>query len=65
MPVEDFAPNIFAITGTTTIPRPPRPVFAIPIPIAQRAIIIRSKELISKEWIKDRIGRVLEAVFYI
>jgi hypothetical protein len=55
MPVEDFAPNIFAITGTTTIPKPPRPVFAMPIPIAQRPIMIISKELRSRECKKDKI----------
>ena len=53
--MEDFAPNIFAITGTTTIPKPPRPVFAIPIPIAQRPIMRISKELRSRECKIDKI----------
>ena len=34
MPVDDLEPKTFARTGTTTIPRPPSPVFAIPTPIA-------------------------------
>jgi hypothetical protein len=41
-PVDDLAPNIFARTGTTTIPKPPKPVFAIPIPIAHNPMIISS-----------------------
>ena len=45
IPVEDFDPKILASTGTTTIPRPPSPVFAIPTPIAHKRTMANSKEV--------------------
>ena len=49
MPVEDFDPNILARIGTTTIPSPPNPVFAIPTPIPHKAISKSSKDVKPKE----------------
>ena len=45
IPVEDLDPKILASTGTTTIPRPPNPVFAIPTPIAHKTTMVNSKEV--------------------
>ena len=45
IPVEDFDPKILASTGTTTIPRPPNPVFAIPTPVAHKSTMANSKEV--------------------
>ena len=45
IPVEDLEPKILASTGTTTIPRPPRPVFAIPMAIAHKSTMTYSKVL--------------------
>ena len=45
IPVEDFDPKILASTGTTTIPRPPNPVFAIPTPIAHKSTIAKSEQV--------------------
>ena len=45
IPVEDLDPKILASTGTTTIPKPPRPVFAIPTPAAHKSTMANSKEL--------------------
>ena len=43
--VEDFDPKILASTGTTPIPKPPNPVFAIPTPTAHKSTTANSKEV--------------------
>ena len=45
IPVEDLDQKILASTGTTTIPRPPNPVLAIPTPIAHKSTMANSKEV--------------------
>ena len=45
IPVEDLDPKILASTGTTIIPNPPSPVFAIPTPAAQKSTMAKSNEL--------------------